>query len=220
MSTIVAFDTASAPGSLALCVDGEIVAEECMDAPDGFAHVLFAAIANLLAQTARRLIDIDCFAVTSGPGSFTGLRVGLAAAKGLAEALGKACAPMSNLRVIASTVSGGAAGARRAVILDARRGQVFAAVYDGSLRLVCAEVVTDLRAWLPTAHEAASFVAPPEFHPVIREIHPDAAILQPPAGLAAPLARLAELDGPGAWTDPVMVDANYVRRSDAELFQS
>ena len=71
-----------------------------------------------------RLEEIDCFAAASGPGSFTGVRVGLAAVKGLAEALGKPAVGISNLRAL--SLFGKAA--LRAVVLDARRGEVYGAV--------------------------------------------------------------------------------------------
>ncbi len=71
---------------------------------------------------------VDCFAAASGPGSFTGVRVGLACVKGLAEALGKPAVAVSNLRAIASFGT----APWRAVVLDARRGEIYGAVYDAA----------------------------------------------------------------------------------------
>lgn len=215
MSNILAIDTSSSHGSLALSVDGQLAAELHLQAPEGFAHVLFPAIETLLRDARSRLTDVHCFAVTSGPGAFTGLRVGLAAAKGLAEATGKLCAPISTLRVLASAGQ----TAARGVVMDARRGQVFAAVYDNALQLLAPEVVTDLREWLTDFPQVSEFVAAPEFHSVVQEMRPDALLISPPRFLAAALAHCAELDGHRTgWTDPALVDANYVRRSDAEMF--
>ena len=84
------------------------------------------------------LRDIDCYAAAAGPGSFTGIRIGLAVVKSLAEAHGKRVVPVSNLAALAWAGS----GRYRAPILDARRGEVYAAVYDDQLRLVVDEIVT------------------------------------------------------------------------------
>ena len=177
--------------------------------------MLFPAIDALLGRAGVRLSAVDCFAVTSGPGAFTGLRVGLAAAKGLAEANRKVCAAVSTLRVLASLGS----AEKRAAIVDARRGQVYAAMYDSALRLISPETVADLRQWVMAAPQDSEFILTAEFHAVIRAVWPDALLATPSPRLADALARCAELDGAaGLWTDPATVDANYVRRSDAEMF--
>ena len=72
---------------------------------------------------------MDCFAAASGPGSFTGVRVGLAAVKGLAEAAGKRVVAVSNLRALAFFGS----APLRATVIDARRGEVYAALYNSRL---------------------------------------------------------------------------------------
>src|SRR6202034_1906825 len=90
--------------------------------------------------------QMECFAAASGPGSFTGVRVGLAAAKGLAEATGKRVVAVSNLRALAAFGS----APLRATVIDARRGEVYAAVYNGELRIVMPEAVLKFEAWLPT----------------------------------------------------------------------
>ena len=86
---ILAVDTSSEYGSLALLRDSELVEEVALHAPKGFAHVLYGHLAELLERHAVKTADIDCFAAASGPGSFTGVRVGLACVKGLAEAVGR-----------------------------------------------------------------------------------------------------------------------------------
>ena len=80
---------------------------------------------------------MDAFASASGPGSFTGVRVGLTAVKGLAEATGRKVIAVSNLQALAWH------GSRplRAAVLDARRGEVYGGVYDAALQLVQEEVV-------------------------------------------------------------------------------
>ena len=90
-SRILSIDTTSEFGSLALLRDGELVEETELHSTEGFGHILFTGIERLLARHGWKVSDIDCFASTAGPGSFTGIRVGLAAVKGLGEALRKTC---------------------------------------------------------------------------------------------------------------------------------
>jgi tRNA threonylcarbamoyladenosine biosynthesis protein TsaB len=149
----------------------------------------------LLARNRVSLRDIDCFAAASGPGSFTGVRVGLACVKGLAEALGKPAAGVSNLKALASLGT----APLRAAIIDARRGEVYAAIYDDAGRVVSPEVVTRREQWalaLPAGD--------------VEWIEQD---LGAPRKLAGAIARIA----PAEMQDPAGLDANYVRRSDAEL---
>ncbi len=207
---ILALDTTSEFGSLALRRSNETLAEIQLHSPDGFGHMIFQAIADILAQAQLRLEEIDCFAAASGPGSFTGVRVGLAAIKGLAEALGKPAVGISNLRAL--SLFGTAA--LRAVVLDARRGEVYGAVYDAQARLVVAETVSTWAGWLATVPgdaELIGFAGGPCQTAGI-------AFTAAPYFLAAAVARCAEIDGTAHWQDPVSLDANYVRRSDAELF--
>ena len=177
---------------------GGLIEEAGLHAAQGFGLVLFDEIAALLGRHGLGVRDMECFASTSGPGSFTGVRVGLTAVKGLAEATGKPVVAVSNLQAMA--VFG--TGARRAVVLDARRGDVYAAVYDAELRVVMAETVVKLPAWsagLPDGLEWIEQGSPPRL-------------------LAGAVGRIAwERFQAGLASDPAAVDANYVRRSDAEM---
>lgn len=212
---VLAIDTTSEFASLAL-VEGEEVREEMvLHSPDGFAHLMFDPLEALLKRSSVRLAEIDCIAAAAGPGSFTGVRVCLAAAKGLAEAAGKPVAPVSNLRAIASC------GSRepRAAILDARRGEIYGAVYDARGEAVRAECVMKFGEWLETLpHGEIEFVSPTieVFAPMLRGICTAA-----PRALAGAVGRIgAEEYCRGRAVDAVVVDANYVRRSDAELLMN
>jgi tRNA threonylcarbamoyladenosine biosynthesis protein TsaB len=188
VSVILAWDTTSDAASLALQVDGLLV-EECALAPDnGFAHILFSALEALLSRHALTFSNVTLFAAASGPGAFTGVRVGLTAAKGLAEASGKPAAAVSNLAALARF---GTADLR-APMLDARRGEIYGAVYHRDGRLIQEETVLKYEDWLAT-------------------LPPTAEIIREGPLLAAAIAALA------VPTDPVAIDANYVRRSDAEM---
>jgi len=228
---ILAIDTTSEFGGVVLRAAGRIVAERRIHAPDGFSQVLFSGIEQLLAQADFRLSGIDCFAVAAGPGSFTGVRVGLAAAKGLAEAARKPVAPISNLRALATFGS----LRRRITLLDARRGEVYAAVYDQHLNCVSPEAVAGFEAWLESLgkafdeadSDAGSSALDVEFitfsdAPFAMAVAgtPWAGMpwVEAPRGLAAAVAFCAELDLlTGRTVDPLVADANYVRRSDAEI---
>jgi tRNA threonylcarbamoyladenosine biosynthesis protein TsaB len=192
---ILAIDTTSELGSIAIC-DGERVIEEVVLQPgDGFAQVLFGEIESMLARNSLRLSDIDAYVSASGPGTFTGVRVGLTAVKGLAEAMSRPVVAVSNLRAMAyfGTCE------LRAPWIDARRGEIYGAVYNAALEPVCDEVVMERDAWL------ASLPAGVE-------------ILSGSQPLAAAIGRIAAREfAVGRGLDPAVIDANYVRRSDAEM---
>jgi tRNA threonylcarbamoyladenosine biosynthesis protein TsaB len=198
---VVGVDATSEFGSVAVRRDFRTVAELEVRSTDGFGHVIFQAIRQVLADAGVRLEEVDCFASASGPGSFTGVRVGLAAVKGLAEAAGKGAAAISSLRALSSFGT----AERRAVVMDARRGEVFAGVYNSRLeperpeRLVRA---TEWQGGMAGDYEVIDY----------RQRRGE--IL-----LATGVAFCAELDWRkrGCWEDPASLDANYVRDSDAEL---
>src|SRR6185369_16319488 len=124
-------------------------------APTGFAHVLYPHLSRLLEQNGVTLTSIDCFAAASGPGSFTGVRVGLACVKGLAEALGKPAMGISNLQALATF----ARGELRAVVIDARRGDVYGGLFDEQVRPLTPEVVAKLPVWLESLPDGVAFVS-------------------------------------------------------------
>jgi tRNA threonylcarbamoyladenosine biosynthesis protein TsaB len=193
---VLAVDTTGELGSLALARGGEILEETEIHEPTGFAHVLYGHLAALLERHGVRPQAIDCFAAASGPGSFTGVRVGLACIKGLAEASGKPAVAVSNLQALATFGT----APLRAVMLDARRGEIYGAVYDAAGRIVMPEVVAKLDSWLGTLPSGVEFI-------------------KEPRPLAAAVARIATARfRNGEACDPAALDANYVRRSDAELF--
>lgn len=216
---ILSIDTTTEFGSLALVDGGEVVEELPLHSSDGFGHVLYTHLERLLAKHGWKAKELDCLAATSGPGSFTGVRVGLAAVKGLGEALGKPVVGVSNLQAIAWF----GRAPLRATVLDARRGEVYGAVYSSSLDLVCPEMVTKFAAWLATLPEGQLEFLSTDFSP-FRHALPGtrfegATVREVPRALAAAVGKIAasQFEQGGA-SDPADIDANYVRRSDAELF--
>jgi tRNA threonylcarbamoyladenosine biosynthesis protein TsaB len=216
--TILSVDTTHEFGSLALLRGGEVVEEMLIHSPDGFGHVLYGHLSRLLDRQGAKVCEVDCFATASGPGSFTGVRVGLACVKGLAEACGKPVVAVGNLRAIASfgTLP------LRAAVLDARRGEVYGAVYDADGAAVVPETVAKFPAWLASLPEAEMEFLSTDFAPFRAALDASrfagALVTTAPRALAAAIGTIAlEEFRAGRGSDPAAIDADYVRRSDAEL---
>ena len=212
---ILAIDTTHEFGSIALLANGELLEETLLHAENGFGHILYGHLAKMLDRHGCRVQDIDCFAAASGPGSFTGVRIGLACVKGLAEAVQKPVVAVSNLQALAAFGT----APLRATILDARRGDIYGAVYDAELNPVAAEIVMKFPLWLETLPDGPIEFISTDFSPFRAALagtrFASAPVVDAPRALAGAIARIAATK-PGV--DPAEVDANYVRRSDAELF--
>jgi tRNA threonylcarbamoyladenosine biosynthesis protein TsaB len=207
---ILAIDTTSEFGSLALRDGGETLEEMPIHAAEGFSGVLFGHIERLLWRYDWPLTSIDTFAAAAGPGSFTGVRVGLTAVKGLADATARGAIAVSNLKALAELGSEPVRG----VVMDARRGEVYAAVYDSHLGVLSPEVVTSFPAWLAGIPVRLAEVISTDFS-AFRASFPPEIPVREQRTVAAAVARIAERSQS---VDPALLDANYVRRSDAELF--
>jgi len=128
---VLALDTTTRAGSVAVVADGQVLVERPGDAARAYAERLPSELLDALAAAGLTSADIDLFVVASGPGSFTGLRVGIATMQGLALVHGKPVASISALRGLAEAAAvGHPAGARVAACMDAYRKDVFTAVYD------------------------------------------------------------------------------------------
>jgi len=236
---ILAVDTCSGQSSIALGTSsvgtGFALLGQVELAAEWTSTALHVEISRLLEQHQLTTAAIGGYAVTNGPGSFTAVRIGTAAVKGLAEVHGKRVASVSTLALIAqasewSSIEGeAAADIVWLPILDARRAQVFSGLYrrqGGSLKLMEPETVSALRAVLERLSSLGKaqvrFCSPniELFADTIAAAdYPPAAIVKAPAALAGTLARMGSLAfARGDAVDPVAVDANYIRASDAELF--
>ena len=215
MPLILAVDTTTEYGSLALVRDGELLEESLLHAPGSFSPVLYDELERLLQRHAVKLADVDCFAAASGPGTFTGVRVALACVMGLAEAMARPAVAVSNLQAVARF----GAAPRRGVALDARRGDIYGAVYDDAGRLVAPEVVTKLELWLQSLPGGIEeFLSNDLALNLEGTPFPNARIVTAPRALAAAVAHIAaERLARGEAGDAASLDANYVRRTDAEL---
>lgn len=214
-------DTSGKNGSVALARAGEGDAKEvelieAVPLAGGtFSAQLVPQIAALLAKHGFSKGDIGAFVVASGPGSFTGLRVGLAAIKALAEILRKPIAAVSLLEVAAMA---GARPGRLLTALDAGRGEVYAAEYElagDSARLIREQLLTKAETkelaglGIVTPDESVARHADEAGIDVLRVAIPD----------ALAIARLGwkKLQA-GQSVSPEQLEANYIRRSDAEIF--
>ncbi len=216
---LLAADTSGKHGSIALAhcePDASCAVLEVVSLTGGtFSAQLVPQIAALLTKHGFSKRDIGAFAVASGPGSFTGLRVGLAAVKALAEILGKPLAAVSLLEAVAIT-----ARSRGTVIaaLDAGRSEVYVGEYE------IGETATALSERLLTREEFLASVGGRTL------VTPDKSIADLARGagvhveeIARPrsdaIARLGwtKIQG-GETVFPEALEANYIRRSDAEIF--
>jgi len=126
--TCLALHVTETLGSVAVGHEGGVVGASEFSATGDRAPVLLQEIERLLTRAGIAPVDLTAIAVTTGPGSFTGIRVGLATAQGLALARDRRLFACDSLKAVAAAQSAGAAPI--AVVLDARRGEVYAAVYD------------------------------------------------------------------------------------------
>jgi tRNA threonylcarbamoyladenosine biosynthesis protein TsaB len=127
---ILAIDTSTSCASLAVAADREIVAESLVNTNRTLSARIIPEIERLLATTGLTIADIDLFVSSLGPGSFTGVRGGVATMQGLALATGKPCAGFSSLTMLAMNFS--LAKFLICPLIDARKNEVYGALYDCS----------------------------------------------------------------------------------------
>jgi len=232
---ILGIDTSGKQGGIALLRDGQAL-DAAPIAGGTFSAQLIPQVAELLAKHKLKKEDVGGFAVASGPGSFTGLRVGLAAVKGLAEILGKPIAVVSVLEALAlcsvetadrpsyETPSRASLPKRIATALDAQRQEVFFGEYElaGGRAQILREVLLSQGEFV--AHLRG------EAKPALPVVTSDATLAKllsevgiqwtalPRPG-AADIARIgAGKLARGETVSVEQLDANYIRRSDAEIF--
>ena len=234
---VLALDTCSPSGSIAILRDHKVIASISAWTGEIYSSRMFRQLESLIADLSLTFLNFDLFAVAVGPGSFTGLRVGLAAVKAWSEVYRKPIAAVSALEAVASqSVS------RAAIlvpVLDARRSQIYYGIYRR------ATIAPDSKVLELEADELVS--TPDEFfeHLALRKDPSAMAIVTPvpelltsalsryetthasssqfqieqaSPTLAPHIARLGALHAElGKLVDSLTLDANYIRRSDAEL---
>jgi tRNA threonylcarbamoyladenosine biosynthesis protein TsaB len=219
---ILALETSGTSGSVAALAGKTLLAHLALDPVRRSARSLAPAIRDLLAQIGWRPADVELVAVTVGPGSFTGLRVGVTTAKSFAYAVGAKVCGLNTLEVIAAQTPRDVAGDTLATALDAHRGEVFAALFrrndDGSLDWLSQTVIVSRDDWLASLPEGCLVTGP-----VLEQFAG-----RVPAGracvpsefwhaIAATVGALAATKyAAGSGEDPIGLVPLYVRRSAAE----
>jgi tRNA threonylcarbamoyladenosine biosynthesis protein TsaB len=152
---ILAFDACFGGCSAAVCLDGRVVASDAVLPAPGKADLLVQLIASTLQQASLSVDQIDRVAVTFGPGGFTGVRVGVAAARALTLATGKPVVATSSLHVMAAEALANAElvdGRDLIVAVDAHRGELYVQSFDatGAPSTAAHAVAVGDSEWLPT----------------------------------------------------------------------
>lgn len=227
---VLALDTSTRAGSVAIVENDHLLIERVGDASRSHAERLPNDLTAALAACALRVADVDVFAVAAGPGSFTGLRIGIATIQGLAFATHRRVVPVSVLLALAEAASRALpAGAVVGAWLDAHRRDVFSALYQvtdaplfakGRLAELTAPAVGDpeqtWQQWRDAGHVPAVLAGDGArlFSSVAGS---DTAIVDPGAlgGVMARLALARALAGESV--DPAGIQPLYVRRPDAEV---
>jgi tRNA threonylcarbamoyladenosine biosynthesis protein TsaB len=224
---ILAVDTSTPSGSLAVLEDARVVAVVANRSDETYSSRLFRELQGLLQEQSLEIGNFDLFAVVSGPGSFTGLRVGLTAVKGWAEVYGKAVAAVSGLEAVAAQATGPEAWI--AAVMDARRGQVYAGSYKrtgAGLRrqgeemvLTAAEFLTGLAQSIGDARPVFAVTDAAMLETVLQASpYAGCRVEVVSAALAPVVGQLGyERAQRGEVVDALALDAHYIRRSDAEL---
>lgn len=219
---LLSVDTSGKYGSIALSRchdDGTCDAIEVVPLVGGtFSAELVPQIAALLAKHGFAKQDIDGFAVATGPGSFTGLRVGLAAIKALAEVLGKPIAAVSLLEAVAAA---GSEVGRVFAVMDAGRKEVFAGDCEvdashSKIRVIGEELIR-LDELSSRVHGRRVLTPDEDLGNQLRQNGVTVQIVTRPRSDA--IARLGwRKIQAGETVTPEQLEANYIRRSDAEIF--
>jgi len=227
---VLALDTTTRTGSVALVTDARVVIERSGDPTRTHAERLPGDILGLLHDAGVKLAAVDVFAIASGPGSFTGLRVGIATLQGLAFVNGRRIAPVSALEALAQI--GGQflpAGAVVAAWIDAHRREVFSALYrvaegpafvparlsemDGP---AVGDPASTLSRWTASNQTPSVFIG--DGAASYADILAGRGAVIPTPALAGAIGRIAvHRARAGETVDPAGVHPLYIRRPDAEL---
>jgi tRNA threonylcarbamoyladenosine biosynthesis protein TsaB len=162
---ILALETIAFTGTLALLEDDQVIAERSLPEEQRSAQSLAPAIEALLSDATWDIGSLGLIAVAEGPGSFTGLRVGITTAKGLAYAIQAEVLSIDTLEVIAAQATEASPGAMIYPVLDAQRNQLFAASFlretaGGFPIRRSATHIADLAPWLAELPSGGVVIGP------------------------------------------------------------
>jgi tRNA threonylcarbamoyladenosine biosynthesis protein TsaB len=187
---ILSIDTTTRWGSVAL-LDGPTLRNEIRFHHETHSRTVFPAIESLLRLAGRAPTEVEAYVVATGPGSFTGVRVGIGAAQGLSLASGRPCLGLSSLVGLAAKIEG--AAPTLVPVVDAyREGQVFAAVYEPDLRERRPPAGFRIDELLASLSGPAAFLGDgaSRYREAIRTARPDAVLPERSLYLAGALGRV------------------------------
>jgi tRNA threonylcarbamoyladenosine biosynthesis protein TsaB len=223
---ILALDTSTQAGSLAFLRDARVIGEVSTWVEETYSSRMFRHLEFLQRELGLDLAQVDVFAVATGPGSFTGLRVGLTAVKGWAEGYGKPVAAVSALEAVAAQ-----ARSREellAPVVDARRGEIYGGLYarrglelerrGEEVAIASEEFLGFLRGQAVGRRVAFVSPSPEVLAPALARSEFRESVVETVSTVLAPvIGRIGfARAGRGELVDALALDANYVRRSDAE----
>jgi tRNA threonylcarbamoyladenosine biosynthesis protein TsaB len=219
---ILALDTSTERAAIGLESRSGAILSASTETARRHGRDLLPRLADTLSAAGLKARDIEVIAVGVGPGSYTGLRVGLMAAKTLAYATGAGVVGFDSLGAIARNAP--AHAERISVVADAQRGQLYVAEFardaSGPLRCVRATQIEPLAVWLARLEPATLVLGPAVDSPRIRASLPatlelsDPALNYPDGHRLIELAR--ELWASGRRDDPWLLEPRYLRQSSAE----
>lgn len=221
---ILALETATTQIGVALVNEGGVIAEQVYPPGEPPSLRLLEGVDKVCRQGALQLQDLDGLAVSIGPGSFTGLRVGIATAQGLAFALGVPIAPVPTLEALAWSLP--QASGFLCPILDAKQGQVYTALYrsgpDRQLETLLEERVITPRDLAALIRGPVTFLGEgaERYGPLLRQMLPHAEFAHSaaryPSAAQVGILGLALL-ARGEGVQPEALRPRYLRRAEAEV---
>ncbi|OEU45525.1 MAG: tRNA N6-adenosine(37)-N6-threonylcarbamoyltransferase complex dimerization subunit TsaB [Desulfobacterales bacterium S7086C20] len=222
---ILAVDTSTQSGGVALLDGQDLIAGLYMTSTKTHAKRLMSDVDTMLRMANMGLNECDGFVVTTGPGSFTGLRIGISTVKGFAFATGKPVAGVSTLNVLACQFPW--FSELVCPMLDARKGEIYTALYkyrsQDNWEQVSPECAVDPKEWLVQIKAPCLFVGNGAvlYRDLIKQELGDQARFAPPY-LNIPQAAVAAWIGmrqiaKGGAVDVASLVPNYIRQSDAEI---
>lgn len=211
-------------GSIALVDDEEFIAEVKLNIQIAHSERLIESVDYLLKASLLSIKEIDAFAVSIGPGSFTGLRVGLSTAKGFSYASKKPLVPVPTLDALARTLP--FCSHLICPMLDARKNEVYAALYKWEGRQ-CKKIMPETAInpvdLLKEIHAPTLFMGDgtKKHKKIITDALKDNAFFAPPSKMSPSASSVAEIAveilKEGLLTDPVALTPFYLRKSEAEI---
>lgn len=226
---ILAIDTSTMLGGIAIMDEQKLIAEARLNVKSTHSERLMTEIEHCLKQSGLQISDIDAFAVAIGPGSFTGLRIGLSTVKGFSYATGKPIVSVPTLEALAWNFPYSSYPV--CPMLDARKKEVYAAVFvwenDGFGRLINENSVPpeNLVRDLNSNNNFDRFIFTGEgtllYKNKIIEVMKEKAIFAPPEKIVPSPSNVAALGLKkalsGEFSEPVALTPFYLRKSEAEI---